>query len=531
MPSRWLDVTILGLVVVSGAALRWIHLGGASLWWDEVIEIAMAQAGGVGDVLRVVREGVPAGSANAGAMPLDYLMLHGWLAAVPPPRPENLEVFFRFPAFVWSVAGLAALAGFARRHLGGEVGLVATLLLACSMPHVLYAAEVRWYSLLVLVTILHLWAFARLLDAPAEARRWLLWIACAAGAVLTAVLSVVPLAAELLVMVAVVERSRGLAVRLCASAALLGLLVAWLAAPSLGVAYGRPAAARPGMLATTDLVMRFLAWDHPVLLMAFAIALPVAWRDAGTGRLPRPALVAALALGFLAIPIVTLLADVKTYYVHPRHVIFLLPGFVVLAAVGIVGVCRRVLRERWVLAGAIAVVLATQAGVVVRYVRTPEEFFARVKISHDMRGVVESLRPVPGQRWLLLAERESVSNAILTWYLRWYGLEEQVVLRGTRDVAAALRLLSDPREPIERLATPPIATVPVGLTPELRALLRIGVDTGAPPPVAGGSLVVWNVPAETPAGLVARTLDGAAIFERARISTPVPGTPAAPAGG
>src|SRR5262245_33935488 len=172
----------------------------------------MARVGSVGDVLRVVREGVPAGSANAGAMPLDYVILHGWLAIAPPPRPETLEIFFRFPAFVWSVAALVAMAGFARCHLGREVGLVALLLLAMSLPHVLYAAEVRWYSLLVLVTILHLWAFARLLDAPADLRRWLLWVSCAAAAVLTAVLSVVPLAAELLVLTFVVERARDVVV-------------------------------------------------------------------------------------------------------------------------------------------------------------------------------------------------------------------------------------------------------------------------------------------------------------------------------
>src|SRR4249920_803273 len=101
LPGRWLELVLLAVVVTAGAALRWVHLGTPSLWWDEVIDIAMAQAGSVGDVLRVVRDGVPAGSANAGAMPLDYLLLHGWMAAVPLPRPEGIETYFRFPAFVW----------------------------------------------------------------------------------------------------------------------------------------------------------------------------------------------------------------------------------------------------------------------------------------------------------------------------------------------------------------------------------------------------------------------------------------------
>jgi hypothetical protein len=158
--------------VIGGAALRWVHLGTPSLWWDELVEIAMAQVGGVTDVLRVVRDGVPPGSGNAGAMPLDYLLLHGWLALVPDVSPAYLEAHFRLPAFTWSVCALVALAVFGRRHFGRDVAVAATLLLGVSMPHVLYAAEVRWYSLLVLVTIGHLWAFARLLDAPEIPRRW-----------------------------------------------------------------------------------------------------------------------------------------------------------------------------------------------------------------------------------------------------------------------------------------------------------------------------------------------------------------------
>jgi hypothetical protein len=503
-------------VVTAGAALRWVHLATTSLWWDEVIDIAMAQAGGVRDVLRVVREGVPAGSANAGAMPLDYLILHGWMAVVPQPRPESLETYFRFPAFVWSVAALAAMACFARRHLGREVGVVATLLLALSIPHVLYAAEARWYSLLVLVTIAHLWAFARLLEAPADARRWLVWMTCAAAAVLTAVLSIVPLAAELLVVAARVGGSRGVLVRLLASAGLLALLVAWLAAPVLGVTYGRPAVARPGLLATTALVMRFLAWDRPPLLAAFVIALPVAWRDRRPEDGATFALVAAAALAFLAIPIVTLMATLKTYYVHPRHVIFLLPGFVLMAAVGIVGACRRVVHPRWVLAAAIAAVLATQAGDVAHYLVRPADFFARIKILRDMRGVVTALRSEAARPWLLLAERESVSNATLASYLRWYDLERRVVFRGTRDTPEALRLLADPAVPMERLATPPLATIPVGLTPELRALLRIVPDTGPPPSLAGAMLVLWAPPPVPPSGLAEQLLEGATLFERAR---------------
>src|SRR4030095_14790091 len=90
--------TLLALIVAGGAVLRWAHLRRASLWGDEIVDLAMAQAGGVADVIHAVRHGVPVGSGNAGAMPLDYLLLHAWLAATPPPSPEHLEGHVRLAA-------------------------------------------------------------------------------------------------------------------------------------------------------------------------------------------------------------------------------------------------------------------------------------------------------------------------------------------------------------------------------------------------------------------------------------------------
>src|SRR5262249_58733448 len=185
-----------------------------------------------------------------GAMPLDCLLLHTWLALVPDVSPAHLEIHFRLPACAWSVWALVALALFGRRHLGRDLGVAATLLLAVSMPHVLYAAEVRWYSLLVLVTIGHLWAFARLLDAPEISGRWGWWLACATAAICTAMLSVVPLGAELAVLATRARSSRRGLIALLACATLLAVLVAALAGPSLGVRYERPASARPGLLWT-----------------------------------------------------------------------------------------------------------------------------------------------------------------------------------------------------------------------------------------------------------------------------------------
>src|SRR5262249_28727482 len=191
------------------------------------------------------------------------------------------------------------------------------------------------------------------------------------------------------------------------------------------------------------------------------------------------------------------------------------PRLVLVRRGGIVRIARRAVAGRWGLAAAGGWVLATQAGDVLHYLASPDDFFARIKILRDARGAVAALRSEAGRPWLLLAERESVSNATVAAYLRWYGLEQQVVFRGTRDTPEALRLLADPTVPIARLATPPLATIPVGLTPELRALLRIVPDTSPPPSLAGGTLLLWAPPPVPPAGVAEQLLEGVTLFQRA----------------
>jgi len=119
-------------------------------------------------------------------------------------------------------------------------------------------------------------------------------------------------------------------------------------------------------------------------------------------------------------------------------------------------------------------------------------------------------------RWLVLAARDSVPNAILTRYLRWWGMEHQVVLLGTRDLPGALRLLAEGGTPLQRLAEPPLVTIPVGLTDELRELLEIRVEPIPPrAALAGATLVAWDDQPPAP-GLVQRQLVGVETFERPR---------------
>ena len=157
---------VAALVVGAGWWLRWHHLGAPSLWWDELIEIRMADLPSVWDVVRRVRLGVPPGAGNAGAVPLDYVLLWGWLRLVPMPAPEALETYFRFPSFVWSCALLPLAGWWTWRTFGAAAGLATLALAAGSVPLVLYAAEARFYSLFCLLVVVNLATFAGVVTSP-----------------------------------------------------------------------------------------------------------------------------------------------------------------------------------------------------------------------------------------------------------------------------------------------------------------------------------------------------------------------------
>jgi hypothetical protein len=459
-------------VFLGGCALRLYHLGTFSLWWDEVVHVWTSQSGDLIEVVRQVKQGIPPGAGNAGAVPLDYVLLHSYLQLTTPPAPERLEIYFRLPSFVYSCLAMPLMYAFGRRFLDRQLALLATLLLALSTQHVLYAAEARFYSLFVLMTIANLYAFAAL----AERRdRLVAWAAYGAINVLfffAGLFSLLVLAVQYAVLGALTlmpmfsarararegPRTPGASRReigalLVTGAVLAGCVAAYLSGTALDLKYRRNPARIGGALA--------LAWDtywsfssDSYFLFACLVLLPLplifAWRR---GR-ALFAVVLSLTLSLLAVPLIVELARWKHYYFHPRHALFLLPAVVLLSAIALlflvraldptrwlgVGVPRR---EAWNLALASALVLATQLPTVRDYLAYPERFFARSKKTYDLRGVTVAVRDQvasygPGDKYLLVVEGNKLANMPLAQYLRWYGLTDRVVLRGTNDPSQTL---------------------------------------------------------------------------------------------
>ena len=525
---RLAGILAVAAVVAGGCALRFVHLGTFGLWWDEVVHVWTAQGGTLADVWTQAKQGIPPGTGNAGAVPLDYLLLHLWLRLVPAGSPDLLEIRFRMPAYLYACAALPALYLFGRRFLDAGTALVATLLLALSIPHVLYAAEARSYALFVLMTVANLYAFAHLLERRDAPGRWAAYGALGVLYFLSGLFGLLVLAVQYAVLgvLALLPLVRGTDARgggarrreigaLVASAAVLAACVAaYFSDITLGHTYGRNPQRIPRTLDVTWSALLELSSDSRVLL-ALLLLLPIplvwAWRR----RTELFALVLTLELNLLAIPLIVELARVKRYYFHPRHALFLLPGIEILTAITLLAVLRAIdpsrraglgdaARTRLQVAAACALVLAIQLPVAARFTSHPERFFARSKKTYDVKAVTRVVRDATAgfagrDKYLLAVQRNVMANATLAQYVRWYGLGDRVVLRGTPDPAATVArgaaacadgCLGERGPLVDRALG---LTAPYGLPPDFRKLLDLLKPIGFwPGDVRGLGVLAWS---------------------------------------
>ena len=444
------------------------------------------------DVVREVRLGIPPGFGNTGAMPLDYVLLHFHLALVPMPAPEHLGAYFRFPSLLWSVAAVSVVYAFCRSVFDRTVAIVASLWLTFSVAHVLYTAEVRFYALMALMTVLQLWAFAAVVARP-TVRSWTVYAVVNVLYLLTGLFGAFALVWQYLVFLgrAWQRRERRYVIALVVTG-LVGasIPVLWWGANTLLVQATRPGAEAYSFAVVSRAAADFFTQKTPFLEVAFAIAIPAmlltAWRRS-RATLP---VVVYLALSCLGIPVIAFFVRSKHYYFHPRHALFLLPLVGIITAVGLTDLLRGLLarrfasartREAVVAAVACAMILAAQLPTVWQFVRSPAEFYAQTKTINDWKGVMARIAPtaraLPAGQLALIAERASTPNAVGWHYLRWWGLHSRVTFWGyrgdwgqlARTVAADGAGANDP--------TALGLTVPVGLGEDFRKLLAIDVPT------------------------------------------------------
>jgi hypothetical protein len=138
-----------------GFALRLYQLAAESYWYDELLQLDIAQGlpPGVGGVMTIF----PRLRGHA-AVPLDYLISHFWILL------GRGEGWARLPAVMVGTLALPVVYQLGRRWLGRSAGLLLLALLALSPLHVRYSQEVRPYALVLLGVTLAVYAYWRLCD-------------------------------------------------------------------------------------------------------------------------------------------------------------------------------------------------------------------------------------------------------------------------------------------------------------------------------------------------------------------------------
>lgn len=447
-------IVVAALVVVGGWILRAWHLGTTSLWWDEMVQIRMVDAPSLWAVVTRVRLGVPAGSGNAGAVPLDYVLLWAWTHTVALPAPERLEVYFRTPSFLWSCLLPPILGWWAWRRAGASSGLATLVLASASVPLLLYAAEARFYSLFCFMTVVNLATFTTVLERPDEVGPWIRYGVSAVLLFLTGLfgLLVLPWQLVTLALAPSTNRSRYARRRLLAIGLTLGAFVAvYYASTNLGTRSLR-GPTRIAWGATTLATLRFFGFGSsglPWLLgLAPFVAIATTWRRSRLlGRVATCYLLAAAT----ALPIMFELAELKQHFFHPRHALFLLPPLLALLGIAVGTVAEALVSRRrapWV---AIVATAALSLPAVRSYAASPHFYFDRTKALHEFREVTQELRRRtddygPNDRYLLISTRGKggqLGNPVLAWYLEWYGIRDRVLLTGTTTPAETIRRARD----------------------------------------------------------------------------------------
>ncbi|MCL4295329.1 MAG: glycosyltransferase family 39 protein [Anaerolineae bacterium] len=157
--NRKLEVYVALLITAAGFALRLYALGRESLWFDELLQLDIAQG-----PLSAILPQLPRHTA----VPLDYLISHVWILL------GRQDAWVRLPAVMFGTLTLPLVYQFGRAWFGRGEGLLLMTLLALSPFHVRYSQETRPYALVLLGVILASYAWWQL--RATGRRRYLLML-------------------------------------------------------------------------------------------------------------------------------------------------------------------------------------------------------------------------------------------------------------------------------------------------------------------------------------------------------------------
>lgn len=160
--DRGTRIALLATATAVAAALRLPFLAHQSLWFDETFTRAIVARNSFSGVLSGVH-------ATESTPPLYYLLTWAWTQVF-----GLSTAMLRMPGAVAGLLCVPAAYLALRRLLGASAAIATAWLVATSPVLVYYSLDARAYSLMVLLSVLSLWATSALLEAPSR-RRWSVW--------------------------------------------------------------------------------------------------------------------------------------------------------------------------------------------------------------------------------------------------------------------------------------------------------------------------------------------------------------------
>jgi uncharacterized membrane protein len=154
-----LEIYIVLFITAVGFALRLYALGRESLWFDELLQLDIAQGPLAGILPQLPKHT---------AVPLDYLISHFWILL------GRQDAWVRLPAVIFGTLALPLAYQLGRAWFSRGEGLLLMILLAVSPFHVRYSQEARPYALVVLGVILASYAWWQF--RARDCRRYLLML-------------------------------------------------------------------------------------------------------------------------------------------------------------------------------------------------------------------------------------------------------------------------------------------------------------------------------------------------------------------
>ncbi len=315
--SSWL---LLGGLLVVALIVRLWDLGAESLWEDEIRTARLAGLTSGELLSRVFVE-------REFAVPVLHILLSRAALALHP-----TDTSLRLVSVLLGLGGVAAVFQLGREVHGKQVAWISALLVAVSPGHIEYSREARPYAMLVLVVALLLWATLRALRTRAAA----VWICVGCLAVIscnTSFLGVFPSTAVVLIGSAALVLGRRVRQLTCLVLPIAVLTPAWLAIVECQkglVLEGQ----LPMRIFTHDMLENWMGLLGPGGRSGFLVACVLGAVGVVSAVRSNPTW-AFLATAQILLPFAVLCPFLFNHNFAPRYLLFLLPPFVVLQALGI----------------------------------------------------------------------------------------------------------------------------------------------------------------------------------------------------